>query len=322
MSERIVVYLVVKDNQQIEDLKFAQLTEVLRSDDLLVCNDSKVIRARLKGRKHTGGKLELLVERILGSSQILAQVKSRKALRSGDKVLINNSEVFEMHGRKGEFFVLNSLNGYSAEDVIDQYGSVPLPPYIDRKVESEDLHRYQSVYARDPGSVAAPTAGLHFSEQLIAELQDKGVEFAYLTLHVGAGTFAPVRKGQFDSHTLHSERCSISALTCERINAAKERGSRVIAVGTTSVRTLEAAAIDGELKPYSGETQLFIKPGFDFQIVDSLITNFHLPRSTLIMLVCAFAGTARVMHAYQYAIENGIRFYSYGDAMFVERNHI
>ncbi len=311
--------LALDETGATEELKFARIARLLRPGDLLVCNDSKVIPARLIGAKPTGGRVEILVERIVGSTRMLAQMRARKSLRIGDRVVIADQVELVVAGRDGEFFLVDVECSISADSLIARYGAVPLPPYIDRPAEALDTQRYQNVYARHDGSVAAPTAGLHFSNELMTQLEIAGIEFEYLTLHVGAGTFAPIRDGQVDGHRLHRERCAISESACERINEAKRAGRRVIAVGTTSVRTLETAAVAGMLKPYSAETQLFIKPGFEFQIADAIITNFHLPRSTLLMLVCAFAGTARVLKAYRYAVGSGFRFYSYGDAMFAVR---
>lgn len=328
-QERIALYpaakrsrsrlLVLGEGRSRREVEFSRLGQMLRANDVLVCNDSKVIRARLHGRKRTGGKVELLIERITAHDRALAQIKASGAPRVADAIYIDDEPKFEVRGRKDQFFDLQAIGERSVSSLLDEHGEVPLPPYISRPAEESDLERYQTVYARLPGSVAAPTAGLHFSKKLISSLKRAGVGIEFITLHVGAGTFAPIRGDDCENHRLHSERCEISEETCERIAAAKSRGGRVVAVGTTVTRALETASSGGSLRPYRGDTGLFIKPGFEFRAVDVLITNFHLPRSTLLMLVCAFAGTERVLDAYRYAVDNGFRFYSYGDAMIAER---
>lgn len=309
--------LVLEEGQR--EIAFSQLEQVLNPGDLLVCNDSKVIPARLEGYKTTGGRVEILIERIVGNHCIWAQMRSRRPCRIGSSVIVDEQFPLTVQGRIRDLFVLTVSEEFEIRDVIDCSGSVPLPPYIERCTESEDASRYQTVYARHAGSVAAPTAGLHFDEMLIDRLHHIGIKTAFVTLHVGAGTFSPLRDADLDKHTLHSERYEISESASEAIRATRKLGGRVIAVGTTSMRVLEtAAAIDSAIRPTVGETNIFIKPGFIFRVTQALITNFHLPRSTLMMLVCAFGGTERLKNAYRYAIDNGFRFYSYGDAMFIK----
>ena len=310
--------LVVESTSACREIKFSAIATVLKPGDLLVCNDSKVIRAKLNGRKPTGGRVEILVERIIDSDHLLAQARARRPLRERDKITIGKSALLTVCGREQNFFLFKIEEGGNAKSLLDKHGKVPLPPYIERQAEDVDSDRYQNVYARHDGSVAAPTAGLHFSEQLLDDLKDAGIGIEYVTLHVGAGTFSPIRGGNVEHHRIHFERCSISAPVCERINEAKRQGRRVVAVGTTSVRTLETAALGGSLVSFSGETDLFIKPGFQFRVVDELITNFHLPDHPA-HAGLRFCGTTRVMRAYRRAVEEGFRFYSYGDAMLVER---
>ncbi len=315
--------LVVGDSDRGHcEIEFSRLPKLLRAGDVLICNDSKVIPARLAAKKPTGGKVEILIERVDGEDQILAQLRARRPLRIGQTVIVTGQFTLTVKDRIRDLFVLRPENGVSAQAIIDACGTVPLPPYINRPVDAQDRGRYQTVYARYDGSVAAPTAGLHFSEALIQDLIDRGVDVQYVTLHVGAGTFAPIRDGDIAQHRLHSERCELSPEVCEAIERARVHRSRVVAVGTTTVRVLESAVRSGQLKPFKGETDLFIKPGFRFSVVDALITNFHLPRSTLLMLVCAFGGLSRVLAAYRFAVEREFRFYSYGDAMFVERENL
>jgi S-adenosylmethionine:tRNA ribosyltransferase-isomerase len=300
---------------------FSAILDLVHAGDLMIFNDTRVFPARLIGRKATGGQVEILVERILDEKRILGQVRSSKALRPGSPLFLAGAHQLEVGERAGAFYELHyrPQDGMSAAAMIDDVGRVPLPPYIQRLPEEADKTRYQTVYARHPGSVAAPTAGLHFDEALLEALRAKKIDMAHLTLHIGAGTFAPVRVSNILEHRIHAEYLEVGASVCEKIAAAKARKSRVIAVGTTSLRALETAAKNGTIAPYRGETHLFIYPGYVFQCVDVLITNLHLPRSTLLMLVCAFGGHEKVMQAYQTAVAQGYRFYSYGDAMWVER---
>lgn len=301
------------------------LPELLRAGDLLVVNDSRVIKARLRGSKDTGGAVEILVERIESEFECLAQVRSSKPLLPGRRVRIADAAAgtaagteIEMIERDDRFFRLRASRPIEA--LLEAHGDVPLPPYIERASNEADEERYQTVYADAPGSVAAPTAGLHFDDALLARLAGAGVEQAKVTLHVGAGTFTPVRSDDLDDHVMHTERFQLDADCVEAIQRCRARSGRVIAVGTTVVRVLETVAAEGNLSPCAGETALFIKPGYEFQVVDGLLTNFHLPESTLLMLVSAFAGTEPVRKAYQQAVEARYRFFSYGDAMLCYRH--
>ena len=303
---------------------FRDVLDLVNPGDLLVFNNTRVIPARMFGQKASGGKLEILVERILDDHSVLAHVRASKAPKSGTQILLDNGFSAEMVARHDALFELHFAGDLPVLDILNQIGHMPLPPYIDRPDENSDKERYQTVYNQRPGAVAAPTAGLHFDEPLLAALREKGVDFAYVTLHVGAGTFQPVRVERLEDHQMHSEYAEVSADVVEKINAARARGNRVIAVGTTSVRSLETAAqaslkAGKPLSPFFGDTSIFIYPGYQYQVVDALITNFHLPGSTLIMLVSAFAGYDHVMNAYQEAVTSGYRFFSYGDAMFITR---
>jgi S-adenosylmethionine:tRNA ribosyltransferase-isomerase len=297
--------------------QFSDIVDLINPNDLLVCNNSKVIPARLFGEKPTGGKIEILVERILDQNRILALVRSSKSPKTGSKLLFTQGIYFEVLGRKEDLFELSYDGPRSILEVIEELGEIPLPPYMHRSPEEADQERYQTVYADPKGSVAAPTAGLHFDKKILDALKLKGVDIGYLTLHVGSGTFAPVRTNDIAQHHMHAENMEISAQLCEQVRLAKSRGGRVIAVGTTSVRGLETASLSSELKPYIGETTIFIYPGFNFKTVDALLTNFHLPHSTLLMLVSALGGYKQIMAAYQIAVQNKYRFFSYGDAMFI-----
>ncbi len=302
----------------VSDLRFPDLTDLLQPGDLLVFNDTRVIPARMYGQKQTGGKVEILVERVLGAERALAQIRASKSPKPGTVITVADGAVLEVVGRQGDLFELISP-GQDMMALMEQHGHMPLPPYVQRGDEELDLERYQTVYAQRPGAVAAPTAGLHFDEQMLQRLADMGVESAKVTLHVGAGTFQPVRVQQLDEHKMHSERVEVDAAVCAAVAATRQRGGRVVAVGTTSVRSLEAASAGGELKPFEGETRLFIRPGYRFNTVDAMLTNFHLPESTLLMLVSAFAGYDHLMAAYSHAVEQKYRFFSYGDAMFLTR---
>jgi S-adenosylmethionine:tRNA ribosyltransferase-isomerase len=298
--------------------RFTELLGLVQEGDLLVFNDTKVIPARLFGQKVTGGMVELLVERILDNQRILAQVRVSKPPRIGDKLLFASDIEFVILGRQQQFYELRyNRTDRAVLDVIESIGEIPLPPYMHRSPEESDKERYQTVFAAHKGSVAAPTAGLHFDHVLISALREKKVEMGYLTLHVGAGTFSPVRVDNLAEHQMHAEYFEVSESLCAKIHLAKSRGKRVIAVGTTSMRALESASQGDGLQPYRGETNIFIYPGYTFRTVDALITNFHLPCSTLLMLVCAFGGYERVMQAYRYAVKHEYRFFSYGDAMWV-----
>jgi S-adenosylmethionine:tRNA ribosyltransferase-isomerase len=299
------------------DLRFRELPSLLRAGDLLVFNNTRVMPARLYGRKETGGKVELLIERVLSARLALAHVRASKSPKAGTSLLVGASgRPVKVEERRGELFVL-AIDQGDFHELMASEGHMPLPPYIQRDDHPFDQDRYQTVYARHPGAVAAPTAGLHFDQAMLAQLANQGVEQVQLTLHVGAGTFQPVRSDNLDQHRMHSEWLEVDETVCRKVRETREAGGRVIAVGTTSVRSLEAASASGELRPFAGETRLFIRPGYRFHSVDAMITNFHLPKSTLLMLVSAFAGYERVMAAYRHAVAEEYRFFSYGDAMFL-----
>lgn len=306
--------------------RFAEITNFLNAGDLLVFNNTRVIPARLYGRKESGGRVEILIERKLGEGQILAQVRASKSPKPNSLVRLCATadsepraaeDCLRIVGRRDEFFVLEAASLSRLQALIDDYGHMPLPPYIKREEQPEDKERYQTVYAEIPGAVAAPTAGLHFDEPLLQALRAKGVDTAYLTLHVGAGTFQPVRVDDITTHKMHAERVEITAQVAAQINACKNSGGRIVAVGTTSVRSLEAAATAEGLSAFSGETDIFIYPGYEFRMVDAMITNFHLPESTLLMLVSAFCSKKMLLDAYAEAIAREYRFFSYGDAMLI-----
>ncbi|MBT3308717.1 MAG: tRNA preQ1(34) S-adenosylmethionine ribosyltransferase-isomerase QueA [Gammaproteobacteria bacterium] len=301
------------------DRSFKEISELLHPNDLLVFNDTKVIPARLFGRKESGGKVELLVERITSKNQVLAHIRASKAPKPGTKLQLEEQVSVEVTGREGALFEVMFDPARTVIEWLEAYGRMPLPPYIEREAEETDSERYQTVYARKKGAVAAPTAGLHFTDELLNRLEHAGVGRGFVTLHVGAGTFQPMRAERVEDHVMHSEWCEVSEPLCEQIQQTKKAGGRVVAVGTTAVRSLETAAKSGELAPFCGETNIFITPGYHFNTVDALLTNFHLPESTLMMLVTAFGGYERVMAAYQHAIEQKYRFFSYGDAMFLSR---
>ena len=301
-----------------EHCQFQDLPDLLRADDLLVVNNTKVVKARLHGTKDSGGRVEILVERVLNTTEATCQVRASKPLKAGRIVWVAGCEIAVV-GRSGEFYHLRFPFGVF--DFLAAHGEVPLPPYIQREPNDSDAGRYQSVFGSVPGAVAAPTASLHFSEAVLNRLQTKGIEIAELTLHVGAGTFQPVRTEDLSRHCMHAERYCLADEAVQKLCGCQERGGRIVAVGTTVVRALEGIAhAYGCLRPCSGETRLFITPGFAFNVVDALLTNFHLPESTLLMLVCAFAGYDRVMDAYATAVRERYRFFSYGDAMFLERS--
>jgi S-adenosylmethionine:tRNA ribosyltransferase-isomerase len=312
----------------LEDRKFRDILSLLRPHDLLVFNNTKVIKARLHAHKETGGSAEVLIERVLDnafgkhapqSSTALAHIRASKSPKPGSRIIFANNITATMVQRVDDLFELHFENGQRVYDVLEKIGEVPLPPYITHQADTTDESRYQTVYAKHAGSVAAPTAGLHFDEALLDEIQARGVASAYVTLHVGAGTFQPVRDDDISKHIMHSERYQVPPETVEAVVKTKAAGGRVIAVGTTSMRTLEAASSSGKLITQQAETQIFIKPGYEFKTVDRLITNFHLPKSTLMMLVAAFAGRENMVNAYRHAVENRYRFFSYGDAMLIEK---
>ena len=310
--------LALGPDGQLVDRHVADLPGLLRPGDLLVVNDSRVLPARLFGAKASGGRIEMLLERLLSAHEALVQLRSSHAPKPGASLSFDGEVSATVLRRQDEFFVLRFAR--PVVEVLDQAGHVPLPPYIRRSDELADRERYQTVYARERGSVAAPTAGLHFTDSLLASLAAQGVAFGRLTLHVGAGTFAPLRPHQLKTGRLHAERLSVTAGLCAAVADCRARGGRVVAVGTTAVRGLESAAASGVLRPFDGETSLFIRPGYRFQMVDALLTNFHLPESSLLMLVAAFGGTERVMAASGEAVQRRYRFFSYGDAMFLCRD--
>ena len=291
----------------------------LSENDLLLFNNTKVIPARLYAQKETGGKVEILLERQLDEETIVAHVGASKALKPGARIRLQSGEQLQMLSRQDDLFVLQLMGGHKpVMELFIKYGHMPLPPYIKRDDNAADADRYQTVYAKTPGAVAAPTAGLHFNDYLLKTIADKGVDTDFVTLHVGSGTFLPVRAERLEDHVMHHEHYEVSQQVCEKIVKTKARGGRVIAVGTTVVRCLESMAqISSQYQPITGETDIFIYPGYQFKIVDALLTNFHLPESTLLMLVCAFAGQQDVLRAYEYAVDQQFRFFSYGDAMFI-----
>ena len=305
-----------RQNGAVAHRRFTDLPALLEPGDLLVFNDTRVIPARLFAHKPTGGQVEILLERMLGGQRCLAQLRVSKKPAVGVRLQLDGGGELEVLGREGAFYELALVEGDLAA-TLEAQGHMPLPPYIEREDEAADRERYQTVYARKPGAVAAPTAGLHFDGALLAALEEKGVERAFVTLHVGAGTFQPVRTDNIEDHEMHAEQLEVGPGVCEAIARTKARGGRVVAVGTTCVRSLETAAAGGTLEPFTGDSRLFIYPGYDFRVVDALITNFHLPESTLLMLVSALAGREAVLAAYGDAVRERYRFFSYGDAMFI-----
>ncbi|WP_440055029.1 tRNA preQ1(34) S-adenosylmethionine ribosyltransferase-isomerase QueA [Pseudoalteromonas sp. T1lg65] len=306
---------------EIQHKIFKDILEMINPEDLMIFNNTKVIPARMFGQKASGGKLEVLVERVIDEHTVLAHVRASKSPKAGAKIILEGQAEATMVQRHGELFELRFSGEQDVLSILENIGHMPLPPYIDRPDDEQDKERYQTVYSEKPGAVAAPTAGLHFDDSLMSALKAKGVDMAFVTLHVGAGTFQPVRVDSVEEHKMHSEYIEVPEDVVEAINRAKARGGRVIAVGTTSVRSLESAAKanGGEIASLYGDTDIFIYPGYEFKVVDAMITNFHLPESTLIMLVSAFAGQDNIMNAYQVAIEQRYRFFSYGDAMFLQK---
>jgi S-adenosylmethionine:tRNA ribosyltransferase-isomerase len=324
-TTRTASRLLHVDGGALADLAFTDLPSLVGRDDLLVFNDTRVIRSRLHASKPTGGKVELLLERVLAADEGLFQLRASHPPRAGGTLHLPGDANATVIERRDRFFRLRFDRigaAGSLLEYLDRHGEVPLPPYIVRPAGTDDAARYQTVYARHPGAVAAPTAGLHFDDAMLSALQAAGIAFAYVTLHVGAGTFQPVQEEDLDRHRMHSEWYRIPPETSAAIASTRQRRGRIVAVGTTSLRALESAAGDGPVRPGEGETALFIRPGFRFRVVDRLLTNFHLPRSTLLMLVSAFAGVAAIRGAYRHAIDRRYRFFSYGDAMLLERGDV
>ncbi len=301
------------------DRQFRDILDFVAPGDVVVMNDTRVIKARLPGRKKTGGRVEVMVERVLGGGEVLAQIGANHLTRAGTVLVLADAVEAIMLGREQEFFRLRFQDCEDAHALLERHGSVPLPMYITRAAGESDTERYQTVYARSHGAVAAPTAGLHFDLSLLESLRNRGVSLAYVTLHVGAGTFQPVRVQDLGQHEMHGEWYDVPQATVDAIEGARKNGGHVLAVGTTTLRALESAAASGELKSARGETRLFVLPGYRFRVVERLLTNFHLPKSTLLMLVSAFGGMDNVRRAYGHAIGERYRFYSYGDAMLIER---
>ncbi len=317
-DERDAAHVMV--DTALHDAGIADLPALLKPGDLLVLNDTRVIPARLFGHKESGGAVEILIERMLADGRAWAHVRASKSPRPGARLMIDPTGELNVVGREDDLFLIEVAGGGSLTALLATSGHMPLPPYITRADEAQDAERYQTVYAERPGAVAAPTAGLHLDTAMLGELEARGVAFARVTLHVGAGTFRPVRGEDIETHVMHAEHSEVSAETCQAVRAARAAGGRVVAIGTTVTRALEAAARGPQgLAPFNGDTRLFIREGFEFRVVDALLTNFHLPRSTLLMLVCAFGGHARVMAAYRHALAHDYRFFSYGDAMWLQR---
>ena len=316
-----------RTDQEIKHLQFSNIVDLVKPGDLLVFNNTRVIPARIYGYKDTGGKVEILIERLTSEFRCLAHVKASKTPKPGSKLILSNPEKehqlkqqqfsVSVEGREGDLFVLSSDTGSSMAEIMESIGHMPLPPYISREDTMDDFSRYQTVYADNPGAIAAPTAGLHFDQALLDKLKDKGVDSAFVTLHVGAGTFQPVRSEQIEDHEMHFEYLEVAQETVDKCLHTRQNGGRIIAVGTTTVRSLETASQTGQLKAYTGETDIFIYPGYQFKSIDALITNFHLPESTLLMLISAFAGKDEMMRCYTEAVTEEYRFFSYGDAMFI-----
>ena len=305
--------------------QFVDLPGLLSPEDLLVFNNTRVIPARLWGRKETGGRLEILIERLTGSHTAVAHIRSSKSPKPGSHIILSPTEGaapsayrLQVTARRGALFCLSSSGGAPLSDILRELGHMPLPPYIQREDELADKTRYQTVFAETDGAVAAPTAGLHFSEELLAQCDAIGIRRATVTLHVGAGTFQPVRADKIEDHVMHAEYVEVDETVCRAVRETRERGGKVVAVGTTAVRSLESASrASGTIEPFCGDTDIFIYPGYKFHSVDTLVTNFHLPESTLLMLVSAFAGREHIMEAYRQAVKSAYRFFSYGDAMYI-----
>ena len=309
-----------KKTGKLDDQSFNDFLSLINPNDLLVFNDTKVIPARLFGKKQTGGKVEILIERLVDESHAIAHIKASKSPKAGSYITLDNGFHCEILGREADLFKLHFKGEMTLLTLLDKIGHIPLPPYITREDEVSDFERYQTVFAKQQGAVAAPTAGLHFDERIMQQIQDKNIATTFVTLHVGSGTFQPVRVEKLADHVMHSEYFKVTDETVNAIKTTRNNGGRVIAIGTTAVRALESASKEGYLQPGFGDTNLFITPGYDFKSVDAMLTNFHLPESTLLMLISAFAGYENIMNAYQHAIKQRYRFFSYGDAMFLSTN--
>jgi S-adenosylmethionine:tRNA ribosyltransferase-isomerase len=319
LEERVASRLLCLDKitGAIKDRQFVDFIDLINDKDLLILNDTKVIPARLYGKKQTGGKLEILIERVLDEYHAVAHIRSSKSPKAGSVIELEEGFNCCVTGRENDLFCLEFSTDKTILELLDQIGHIPLPPYITREDNADDLTRYQTVFAKRAGAVAAPTAGLHFDQVTMEKLDQKGVAKAFVTLHVGSGTFQPVRVDDLSEHIMHKEYYSVSQNTVDAIKKTREKDGRIIAIGTTAVRALESASINGQLKAGFGDTDLFITPGYQFKSVDAMLTNFHLPESTLLMLISAFAGYEPVIQAYQHAIDQSYRFFSYGDAMFL-----
>jgi S-adenosylmethionine:tRNA ribosyltransferase-isomerase len=317
-SSRLLV--LNKNTKSFSDKKFTDFVDLLNTNDLLIFNDTRVIKARLFGKKITGGKVEIMIERILDNRHALAHLKTSKKIFDGTIFEINEDVSVKVIRKENDLFYIEFNSNLSSYDILEKYGHIPLPPYIERSADKSDENRYQTIYAKESGAVAAPTAGLHFSDEIFKALDDKKIKYTFLTLHVGAGTFQPVRENDLDHHQMHSESFNVPDKTIQMIDDAKSKNGRIIAIGTTVLRALESKFSEETIQSGFKETSIFIKPGYTFKIVDALLTNFHLPKSTLFILVSAFSGSDTMKKLYQHAIKNEYRFFSYGDATFIERS--
>ena len=317
-SSRLLV--LNKNTKSFSDKKFTDFVDLLNSNDLLIFNDTRVIKARLFGKKITGGKVEIMIERILDNHHALAHLKTSKKIFDGTIFEVNEDVSVKVVRKENDLFYIEFNSNLSSYDILEKYGHIPLPPYIERSADKSDENRYQTIYAKESGAVAAPTAGLHFTNEIFKALNDKKIKYTFLTLHVGAGTFQPVRENDLDRHQMHSESFNVPDKTIQMIDDAKSKNGRIIAIGTTVLRALESKFSEETIQSGFKETSIFIKPGYTFKIVDALLTNFHLPKSTLFILVSAFSGSDTMKKLYQHAIKHEYRFFSYGDATFIERS--
>ena len=317
-SSRLLV--LNKNTKSFSDKKFTDFVDLLNTNDLLIFNDTRVIKARLFGKKITGGKVEIMIERILDNHHALAHLKTSKKIFDGTIFEVNEDVSVKVVRKENDLFYIEFNSNLSSYDILEKYGHIPLPPYIERSADKSDENRYQTIYAKESGAVAAPTAGLHFTNEIFKALNDKKIKYTFLTLHVGAGTFQPVRENDLDRHQMHSESFNVPDKTIQMIDDAKSKNGRIIAIGTTVLRALESKFSEETIQSGFKETSIFIKPGYTFKIVDALLTNFHLPKSTLFILVSAFSGSDTMKKLYQHAIKNEYRFFSYGDATFIERS--